>query len=389
LDWLVNFRMSTLRIFSDSSGKNRKPGLLLSQRRNRDMNPDDHNAATPMNPSSNPADPARPRPLARRRWLRLGGAALAFGAIVRFVPRDGEDGPAEREPWLSHPEPKQPGPSREARVAEARREIAEIARTYEEVQGREVAAARRGVEGALAKARRLAPGSAEEAATPFQGLSNMVRCAFRGAADRIDGGERLQGYCEEALAPAVHLSVAAAGETDALLVAVHRVSVERANRFHDDTLALARDFGLEPAELRLGDGLARDWQRSLDGLFSKRRTAAIATGLEAALIGFTYRSIASLLASAIAKLAKTGSAAAIAAVADGPLPIGDAIAVVLAVGGTIWTVNDIRKAVKVGEALPGEIEQALLAEFASLDNAAQDYLRHLEQACGSAFRSVL
>ena len=65
------------------------------------------------------------------------------------------------------------------------------------------------------------------------------------------------------------------------------------------------------------------------------------------------------------------------------------VAVVLAVGGTIWTVNDIREAVKANEGLPSEIEGTLLAEFVSMEDTAEDYLRHLDQACGSAFRSVL
>jgi|GEM_PF-1990805 len=355
--------------------------------------PQDHTASTAPDAefeSATSTPPAASRhPLARRSLLRLLGATVIFGAIARFVPRNGSDSAVENEPWLDFPGSKESSSSRGLHVAEARRQLAELSKTYEDAQSREIVAARRGLDGSFGRAQRAAPDAATDAAKPFQGLSNMTKCAFRGAADRLDGGERLKTYSGESLMPVASLAVKTANEIEAVLVAVHQASLVRANRFHDDTLALARDFELEPAEIGFGENLARKWQGSLDDLFAKRTTAGISAALEIAMIAFTYRALANLLTPVIVKLAKTGSAAAIAAVADGPLPIGDVVAAVLAIGGTIWTVNDIRKAVKAGEALPGEIESALTAEFVSIGNAAEEYLRHIDQACGSAFRSVL
>jgi hypothetical protein len=51
-----------------------------------------------------------------------------------------------------------------------------------------------------------------------------------------------------------------------------------------------------------------------------------------------------------------------AAVADGPLPIGDVIGVALTVGGTAWSIYDLRQ---LSKQLPKDLENTLLN---SIDN---------------------
>lgn len=66
--------------------------------------------------------------------------------------------------------------------------------------------------------------------------------------------------------------------------------------------------------------------------------------LEAAFLKQTIAALTSTLGSVVARLSATfGSGAACAAV-DGPFPFGDAVAVVLAAGGTAWSGYDLWKA---------------------------------------------
>lgn len=98
-----------------------------------------------------------------------------------------------------------------------------------------------------------------------------------------------------------------------------------------------------------------------------RVSVVVAGGFEAAFIGPTVRAVASLGAKAAAKLGFS----AIAPAADGPLPIGD----IIAVGGLIWTGIDFcRFKVK----LPAELEKSMRESLEAQKSAT------LRQARGNA-----
>ena len=63
--------------------------------------------------------------------------------------------------------------------------------------------------------------------------------------------------------------------------------------------------------------------------------------LEAIFLKTLIRSLSRALGAAAARLAASWGGAAASAVADGPLPFGDIIGVVMGVGGTIWSVYDL------------------------------------------------
>ena len=79
------------------------------------------------------------------------------------------------------------------------------------------------------------------------------------------------------------------------------------------------------------------------------KAAAYAAGglaLEAVFIRSTLASLRSVLGAIVGKLASAYGSGAACAAADGPLPIGDIIGVGLAVGGTIWSIDDLCHAQK-------------------------------------------
>ena len=79
------------------------------------------------------------------------------------------------------------------------------------------------------------------------------------------------------------------------------------------------------------------------------KAAAYAAGclaLEAVFIRSTLASLRSVLGAIVGKLASAYGSGAACAAADGPLPIGDIIGLGLAVGGRIWSIDDLCHAQK-------------------------------------------
>ena len=83
-------------------------------------------------------------------------------------------------------------------------------------------------------------------------------------------------------------------------------------------------------------------------------TAGLA--LEAAFLKSTLRAMRSVLGAVTAKLSSSLGTGAACAAADGPLPIGDAIGVTLAIGGTVLSLHDLKT---VQSKLPDSLTTAL------------------------------
>ena len=88
--------------------------------------------------------------------------------------------------------------------------------------------------------------------------------------------------------------------------------------------------------------------------------------IEAIFLKQTIAALCSTLGGIVARLSATFGSGAVCAAADGPFPFGDAIAVVLAAGGTAWSGYDLWKA---REQLPAELT-ALLKQVISDCQAA-------------------
>ena len=90
--------------------------------------------------------------------------------------------------------------------------------------------------------------------------------------------------------------------------------------------------------------------------------------LEAAFLKQTIAALSSTLGSIVARLSATFGSGAACAAADGPFPFGDAIAVVLAAGGTAWSSYDLYEARKH---LPDELTALLQAVIRDLQAACR------------------
>ena len=97
-------------------------------------------------------------------------------------------------------------------------------------------------------------------------------------------------------------------------------------------------------------------EEAKNALSSAQTGAAISVALELAFVRQTGAILAKVLGKAVARQVATMGGSAAAAVADGPLPVGDAIAGVATVGCTAWTCCDVYKATKI---LPERLRGAL------------------------------
>ena len=90
--------------------------------------------------------------------------------------------------------------------------------------------------------------------------------------------------------------------------------------------------------------------------------------IEAIFIRQTIASLNTTLGSVVARLTATFGSGTASAVADGPLPVGDIIAIVMAAGGTAWSGYDLWKA---REQLPAELTALLLSVIRDCQDACR------------------
>ena len=90
--------------------------------------------------------------------------------------------------------------------------------------------------------------------------------------------------------------------------------------------------------------------------------------LEAAFLKQTIAALTSTLGSIVARLSATFGSGAACAAADGPFPFGDAVAVVLAAGGTAWSSYDLYEARKH---LPDELTALLKQAISDCQEACR------------------
>ena len=158
----------------------------------------------------------------------------------------------------------------------------------------------------------------------------------------------------------------------------------RSQKFNDDISVLKADDASKVND-------------SIDKLISDIRKhattsawAGVNIAFEVALIKSSYKAIkaivikiaTSALSSVAVKMGTTATSAAVSAVADGPLPIGDVIGGVITIGGLTWTAIDIYKVTKT---MPEELESGILDAIkvsrASLERTGKANLETERESC--------
>ena len=100
-----------------------------------------------------------------------------------------------------------------------------------------------------------------------------------------------------------------------------------------------------------------DTLKSINADYAEIEAYAVSgLAIESLFLKQTIAALTSTLGGIVARLSATFGSGAACAAADGPFPFGDAVAVVLAAGGTAWSGYDLWKA---REQLPAELEGML------------------------------
>lgn len=113
--------------------------------------------------------------------------------------------------------------------------------------------------------------------------------------------------------------------------------------------------------------------------------AGIALALEAVCIRQTIATVARILGKTAGRQAGTMIAGAGAAMADGPLPVGDAIAGVAILGCTVWSVWDVYKATTV---LPEELRSTLESVTSECENQTVEEVKKTGREILRAYSAV-
>lgn len=112
--------------------------------------------------------------------------------------------------------------------------------------------------------------------------------------------------------------------------------------------------------------------------------------LELGAVSVLVKWLRSRLDKWVKRAAATGSANVALAVVDGPLPVGDAIALLMDIGFAIWAVRDVWSLSKRMPAeITGQLRSALKAHHDAVLTAAQKEITHLRESANAARLAAL
>ena len=186
--------------------------------------------------------------------------------------------------------------------------------------------------------------------------AGLVKCL---AVDKVRGGNSTEASVNEELEKDFYVALYAARDAVGDCVERYAARMENARIRYDVALK-----GLETSEKFADDAryaavLAAASQK-VDAAKAELRMGQNVAAISAAIELIFIRQTVSMVANVLGKIAAREAAAAVAgggaAVADGPLPIGDIIGGVAFIGCTVWSGYDIYKAAKV---LPARLSESM------------------------------
>lgn len=193
------------------------------------------------------------------------------------------------------------------------------------------------------------------------GFGACVKLSYKAAKDKLKDTHDFQDvYMEVIDAPIIQPSLHAHRTADEMLQMLNQTLKERYVQYTVDVAAacgqnveqaLIPESDLDRLLLCINNVAAYSQQYQAQKLF-----AAFGVVFEAIFFRQTCKAIVTLFAKPVAKISGSLGAGAICAAADGPIPIGDIIGGVLAVGGLAWTAYDVYEVTCV---MPDRLESEL------------------------------
>lgn len=323
-----------------------------------------------MKPTVNTTqNPLNPNATSRRlRWLALAGAAaiLTVAAVLRFAASGTSGTPAAAARPSSQPDLR-------PQIREKLRAALDHARaandTARENFERETAVALRHMQ----DAQRNVPGAVQRLTT----FKSCFKLCYLIAKDKMnqsaEAEEFIQGIWFEyfhtpTLAAAQGVETARVRLADQLAANATELRAAALQPFQQLASGSLPDYGLDThiAAFNHHTDVTRD-------IGFKTATGTIGLAIEAILIRQTWKCAVRVLGHIATRLGTTLAAAITAALSDGPLPVGDVIAVLISLGGSAWAAWDIHKAqVTLRDELTTNLHASLREESHRLRKAAED-----------------
>lgn len=224
------------------------------------------------------------------------------------------------------------------------------------------------------------------AAQPLRGAGNVVGCISDGALDKLSGSKRLDHRITGALQPVVKFLSDTQRESGDQLKAHRHALLGLINEFQTRTLEMKDSGNLTGPNPH--DPTFAAIEQTARKACSQSQMAAISVAGECAFIQSTFNTVSRPLIPLIARQCGALSLGGGAALVDGPLPFGDILGALLAVGTTAWTAWDVSEVVKTFDELPGNITHNLTTELAGLQSASLEDLAKTDAACSAYFSSL-
>ena len=199
-----------------------------------------------------------------------------------------------------------------------------------------------------------------KAVAPYKGFKKNCKLVKAVATDKIKKTDKTGELVRnDFMGPVFTPALTAAGQLYGANV-TYRNDLEAARQRASQRLVIAaRHLPSLPAVLSVEDALAKrtaavsaGCARALSAAASAATGVGVAAGFEALFVSQTVRAIVNLCVGTSAKAAGKAAVSTAAPAADGPLPIGD----IIAVGGFIWTAYDIYHMTKT---MPREMQKGL------------------------------
>jgi hypothetical protein len=308
-----------------------------------------------MKPSSRQQVDALSR---RPRRLLVAFCACALGWLHL-------SGPA---PWTVHGNRETDDFAEKLSAAQARLEA--YAKTQQAAQATDLAETRSRIARIVAEAEAKCPGISREATAPLTEFRGILRCVALGAKDSVTGSEELGRHLADVLEPATALVLGARARIEGEITAFRHRSLARVNDYARESLEIAEAARLAPPALGIDPRFSEQLVRSSIEVGSRWTSATVAVAIEAVLVQQTWEVLGRVLRPLITRAAKTLGLAGGAAVVDGPVPAGDVIAALIAIGGAAFTTWEVYQAIEKTRGLPGEVEAALRQQLKDLGNAS-------------------
>lgn len=232
-----------------------------------------------------------------------------------------------------------------------------------------------------------AVGNVPEVADEMTSMKWCAKLCIRLVKDQVEGTQKATELIQEPLNDKIifHLSRGAESQWDALATFVARLQ-ENDNQYRAGVQELLAEATFDLPEQQnleeFHDNINKIHSRITSLAMNKAITAA-ATAIEVATLKITYKCFVKVAGSVAAKVASKLGIGAIIAAADGPLPIGDLVTVVLA-GWTLYDIYD------VSVALPREFTAQLntLVRNSQAD-VQQEILQHARKALEACTSNTL